>query len=152
MLPHPQQVSGYVSLMVVKSCPPPLCLSVVTPTQHSEGVTLTEGQLIGLLGRVVPESVHQAFVHHTQLFLYTWQRHRVFSVEKNNLNFLAFRKRKRKIKFIISLPLWSGVDLLSLGLSTDHLSVYITYHRGTENTAYSPPPFLHICLPLFRHR
>ncbi|KAG7226306.1 hypothetical protein INR49_003058 [Caranx melampygus] len=53
------------------SCPPPLRLSLVTSTKNSEGVTLADGELISLLGRVVPESVDQAFVHHTQLFLYT---------------------------------------------------------------------------------
>lgn len=120
--PHPQQVSGYVTLTVVKACPPPFCLSVVTPTQHSDGVTLAEGKLVTLLGRIVPESVHQAFVHHPQLLLYTWQRHRLFS---------------------------KPVQFSSL---TDHPSVYMTYHRETENTVCSPPPFLHICLLLSLHR
>lgn len=73
MFPYPQQISGYVSFVVVKSSPPPLCLGVVAATQHGEGVALAEGQLVPLLGRIVPESVDQTFVHHTQLFLDTWQ-------------------------------------------------------------------------------
>lgn len=69
--PHPQQVSGYVALAVIKSSPPPLRLSVVAATQNREGIALPEGQLITLLGSVVPESIDQAFVHYTQFFLYT---------------------------------------------------------------------------------
>lgn len=71
MFPHPQEVSGYISLMVVKSCPPPLGLQAIAATQHCQGIALAEGQLIGMLGCVVPESVDQTFVHHPQLLLHT---------------------------------------------------------------------------------
>lgn len=71
MLPHPQEVSGYVSLVVVQPSPPPLGLYVVAATQHGQGVALAEGQLVGMLGREVPERVDQTFVHHAQLLLYT---------------------------------------------------------------------------------
>lgn len=66
---HPQQVPGYVALALVEPGPPPLGLHVVAAPQHRQSVALTEGELVGVLGRVVPESPDQTLVHHPQLLL-----------------------------------------------------------------------------------
>lgn len=66
---YPQQVAGHVALVVLKSCPPPLCLTVVLSPQNSDGIPLAERQLVRILSFVIPQSVHRPLVHDTQLLL-----------------------------------------------------------------------------------
>lgn len=128
MLPHPQQVSGDVSLAVVKPCPPPLCFRVVTATQHGQGVALPEGQLIGLLGRVVPESVDQAFVHHTQLFLYTWRENSV----KLQLFFFELLEECLEDSLPVCLP--TVEELRTLCVALLHLFTFVRRRLHVANS------------------
>lgn len=71
---YPQQVFGHVALPVPKTSPPPLGLVFIFAPQDGDGIPFMEGQLIAVLGLVVPQSIHGAFVHHSQLLLYPWDQ------------------------------------------------------------------------------
>ena len=124
LFPHPQQVPGDVALPVIKPRPPPLGLSLVTPAKHSEAVALAEGKLISLLGRVVPQSIDQAFVHDPQLLLYTCKTFTVlftvglFSVGKLCSKW-CFPQERNIYNFFhvlffsdlnVNFPLWTNSD------------------------------------------
>ena len=68
---YPKEIPWHVSLAVAEPRPPPLGLQVVRAPEDGEGLPLAEGQLIGLLGVVVPEGEGTALVHHAELLLHT---------------------------------------------------------------------------------
>lgn len=71
---QPKQVFGHIALPVPKTSPPPLGLVFVFAPQDGDGIPFMEGQLIVVLGFVVPQSIHNAFVHDPQLLLYSWDQ------------------------------------------------------------------------------
>lgn len=71
---YPQQVFGHIALPVPKTSPPPLGLVFIFAPQDGDSIPFMEGQLIVVLGLVVPQSIHRAFVHHSQLLLYPWNQ------------------------------------------------------------------------------
>merc|ERR1719384_1603843 len=59
----PQQVAGYITLLVLAARPPPVALMFVPFTLDGEGVPVDKGQLVDIFCSVVEYCVHHALVN-----------------------------------------------------------------------------------------
>lgn len=143
---YPQQVAGHVALVVLKSRPPPLCLTVVLSSQDSDGVPLAERQLVWVLSFIIPQSVHRPLVHYTQFLLNACIR----ESDRQTVNTTNVFNQNTFLQVTLIEPGQMNSALVLTVHSTGWICV--SHHIETGSTGCSPLPFLHIYLQQSPHR